>query len=170
MAARLPKVFGLLLFLPGVAVAADEKNTEIDHPAYRMSLPAAWSLALESSDDFWQYKSKDGRERISIILSSRPQSKNSLRQDFDEIVAMRREVEQNVEGKPMKIGETEIFEHKGVLHGAHAGSSLDNNLQTFTCFVMNRRTAIVVFYEARGLAEEERDLRITKVLKSLELK
>lgn len=172
MAASLAKQLGLLLFLFGSAFAGNENETEVHHPAFTLSLPGEWSLTLESGDDFWQYESRDGREVISISLYGRPQTKkkNSLRHDFDEIVALRREIEQNVDGKPMEIGNTVVFKHKGVLHGAHAGASRDNSFQTFTCFVMNKRISIVVFYEVRGLSQEERDLRMTKVMESLELK
>jgi len=160
----------LLLF--GSAIAGDEKNTEVVHPEFSLSLPGEWTLISEPAEDFWQYQSNDERESVSISLHGRPGApdKKTIRRDLDLLVALRRKTEASVAGMPMNVGEAEVFKEKGVLYSIHASASPDGKHFSITRIGVNQRVAVVVFYQVDGMTEEERVNRGAAVSYSLALR
>jgi len=145
------------------------RDTAIDEPAFRLTLPGQWSRKPSSDPTRWVYHSDNGEElTVSLLALKSGMSTDERSKMFKRLAELRKHAESAMPGlTAVTTTDTTFGESEGILAARYGGTEPAVH-RRFMCLMLGSTSAFMVFYyEVLGLTQSETDARAKTIMNSV---
>jgi hypothetical protein len=148
--------------------AKDAKDTSVDEPPFRLTLPGRW-LRKPSSNP-WVYYTEDGREQLTVSLMGSDIEMNKEQQSdtLKKLVEIHRRTQTKMpDVGVVTMSDTTFAEVGRVLAARYGGVNPAHHRQFASLLLCGPRAITIYYYEASGLTQAEFETRGRTMMNSI---